>query len=349
MPRKPPAEPIDHHYNIERLTRAFVLAGLVLLLFSVAMIWTDYARGWSYGKNWKGLQKDFLAWDDIKTKTDMVAAREKVSLDEYHAAQAQVAQARAQLAEHSKAIREAQNRVEGLQGDWYARDQTYRFAKAELDTRRFELEDAEAAGKSSAIESRRKAFEGKKAELDADQLDLQDVIARRDAAKAEVERLTAAESDSEKKIKTLLSAYDLAEAKRKTLRQDSIFKARNAPILDMINPSIRVQQVILPDLFNDVNFMKIPRVDRCVTCHIAADKKGYTADVLVDKKGHPIPEVYRSHSNPSLIAGSDSPHPYVALGCTSCHGGQDRSTSFFHTAHQPSSEKEGRQWKRQYD
>jgi mono/diheme cytochrome c family protein len=349
MPRKPPAEPIDHHYNIERLTRAFVYSGLVLLLFSVAMIWTDYARGWSYGNGWKGVQLRFLAWDDYKTKTDMAAAREKVSLDEFHTAQAQLAQARAQQAQHRKEIREAQKRVEGLQGQWYASDQTYRFAKAELDTRRYELEDAEAAGKPSAIESRRKAFEGKKAELDADQLALQEKIAGRDAAKAEVERLTVAESDSEKKIKTLLSAYDLAEAKRKTLRQDSIFKARNAPILDMINPSIKLQQVILPDLFNDVNFMKIPRVDRCVTCHIAADKKGYTADVLVDKNGHPIPEVYRSHSNPSLIAGSDSPHSYVDFGCTSCHGGRDRSTSFFHTAHQPSSEKEGRQWKRQYD
>ncbi len=43
----------------------------------------------------------------------------------------------------------------------------------------------------------------------------------------------------------------------------------------MVNPSLRVQQVQLPDHFNDVNFMQIPRVDRCTTCHIAADRKGF--------------------------------------------------------------------------
>ena len=30
MPRKPPAEPIDHHYNIPRLNRAFFGAGALL-------------------------------------------------------------------------------------------------------------------------------------------------------------------------------------------------------------------------------------------------------------------------------------------------------------------------------
>ena len=30
MPRKPPAEPIDHHYNIPKLNRVFFATGSVL-------------------------------------------------------------------------------------------------------------------------------------------------------------------------------------------------------------------------------------------------------------------------------------------------------------------------------
>ncbi len=55
----------------------------------------------------------------------------------------------------------------------------------------------------------------------------------------------------------------------------------------MINPSLRVQQVQLPDQFIDVNFMKIPQVDRCTTCHIGADRKGFE-DPL-------IKTVFRTH------------------------------------------------------
>jgi hypothetical protein len=81
MPRKPPAEPIDHHYDIGKLTRVFALSGLILLVTSVAMIWTDYASGWSYTRSWKGYQLRFLQWDRYKTQKDVAAAREKVEYD----------------------------------------------------------------------------------------------------------------------------------------------------------------------------------------------------------------------------------------------------------------------------
>src|SRR5258708_26143118 len=102
MRRKPPAEPIDHHYNIGRLTRVFALSSLIVLITSVAMIWTDYASGWSFTKSWKGYQLRFLQWDRFKTKQDLAAAREKVSMDEYHSAEGQLHQAQAEQAENRK-------------------------------------------------------------------------------------------------------------------------------------------------------------------------------------------------------------------------------------------------------
>ena len=86
----------------------------------------------------------------------------------------------------------------------------------------------------------------------------------------------------------------------------------------MVNPSLRVQQVQLPDHFNNVNFMRIPRVDRCTTCHIAADRKGFE-----DPK---IKTVYRTHSRMHRMVGSESMHPATSFGCTPCHGGRDRAT-----------------------
>ena len=343
MPRKPPAEPIDHHYDIGKLTRVFALSGLIVLVTSVAMIWTDYAAGWSFGKSWKGYQLRFLQWDRYKTQKDVAAAREKVSREEYAAAQAQLRQAEAEEAENKRAISALQRKIKDTDAVRYRDDQNYRFQKAVVDTARYELEVADDSGELGRIRSRQKKFDDLAADLRQKQLKLQATTAQLDADKGELDRLTAKAAEADKKKKTLLTSFDLAAKKLTTLREDPVFKARNAPILDMVNPSLKVQQVILPDLFNDVNFMKIPRVDRCESCHIAADKRGYTSDALPK-----LPEVFQSHSNLPLILGSESPHPLPDFGCTSCHGGHDRSTSFFHTAHQPSSKAEEARWEKKY-
>jgi len=343
MPRKPPAEPIDHHYDIGKLTRVFALSGLIVLVTSVAMIWTDYASGWNFHESWKGYQLRFLQWDRYKTQKDIAAAREKVSREEYAAAQAELRQADAEESANRRAISGFDKKIKETDAVRYRDDQNYRFQKAVLDTARYELEVAEESGNASKIRNSRKKFDDLVADLRQKQLKLQATTAKMDDLKGQRDALTARAADAEKKRKQLLANFDLASKKLGTLKEDPVFKARNAPILDMVNPSLKVQQVILPDLFNDVNFMKIPRVDRCQSCHIAADKRGYTAESLAM-----LPVVFQSHSNLPLILGSESPHPLPDFGCTSCHGGHDRSTSFFHSAHQPSSHAEKAAWEKKY-
>ena len=46
MPRKPPAEPIDHHYDIPRLNRAFTWTAAILTAVFIWMVIADYRRDW---------------------------------------------------------------------------------------------------------------------------------------------------------------------------------------------------------------------------------------------------------------------------------------------------------------
>ena len=50
---------------------------------------------------------------------------------------------------------------------------------------------------------------------------------------------------------------------------------RNAPLLDFMAPTLKIQQLMLPNVVDDVNFIRVPKMDRCQTCHLAIDKKGY--------------------------------------------------------------------------
>ena len=54
MPRKPPAEPIDHHYDIPRLNRAFTWTAVALTAVFVWMVIQDYSR------DWKTIQRTFM-------------------------------------------------------------------------------------------------------------------------------------------------------------------------------------------------------------------------------------------------------------------------------------------------
>src|SRR5260221_167280 len=145
MAKRPPPEPIDHHYDIARLTKVFAITCLISIPTLAWMTWQDYGRDW---KHW---QKEVIRYDRLRTK----------------------------------------------------------------------------------------------------------------AALAELARLEKTKTDAEEALKKIDEEYDRYQAKLKTLHQnDAFYFVRNAPIADMLAPNLKVQQVQLDGLFNDVNFLKSQRVDR---------------------------------------------------------------------------------------
>ena len=88
----------------------------------------------------------------------------------------------------------------------------------------------------------------------------------------------------------------MAEKKTDTLT-NPVWLLRNAPIIDWLDPTIKIQQVHLPNLKDDLYFQKVPKVDRCHTCHTFIDKPGYEDQ----------PQPFTTHPRLHLFAGSDSP------------------------------------------
>jgi hypothetical protein len=84
-------------------------------------------------------------------------------------------------------------------------------------------------------------------------------------------------------IEKRTAEFRLARQKYGSLKQDTLFQMRNSPILDMINPSLRIQQVQLPDQFINVNFMKVhqPNMPHPDFIHKSLSKSKY-ADSLVE-------------------------------------------------------------------
>jgi mono/diheme cytochrome c family protein len=59
---------------------------------------------------------------------------------------------------------------------------------------------------------------------------------------------------------------------------------RNKPMSDFFAPTLKIQQVILPDLKDQLNFTKVDKVDRCHTCHVGISNPNYEVVVRPDAK-----------------------------------------------------------------
>ena len=113
---------------------------------------------------------------------------------------------------------------------------------------------------------------------------------------------------------------------------------RDWPVIDFANPNYKIEQIVLKDITDDVNFMQVPKVDRCITCH-----KG-----IMDPDYKDALQPFTTHPDLELYAAKNSSHPVEAFGCTTCHNGRGRGTDFVSAAHTPSSALQKKEWEEKY-
>src|SRR5262245_50812943 len=296
------------------------------------MVLADYSR------EWKKYQRDFVRLQVQKTSGDMQQAASSLDRGKIKELDQQLQQSRAQQQQNEAQIEKIQKQVSDLNAKLYGVDQNYRFAKAVYDSDKYIYEDAVAHKASNAkklgdkLQGTEKKMNDYKAELDRTTLDLR---AANDDLNKYVGQRNKLQEDREK----LLSDYTRLQTRMSTLNPGAVVVSfRNAPVFDFMNPSERINQIILKNLYNDQPFMAIPRVDRCTTCHLGIDQKAY----------QDAPQPFKTHPNLDLYLSSASPHPMESFGCTTCHGGLDRATSFVNAAHMPRSDEQRKEWGKKY-
>lgn len=144
---------------------------------------------------------------------------------------------------------------------------------------------------------------------------------------------------TQKEIKEVTMKVSLLQAAKATTDITPIFALRNMPFLDYLDPTIKIQQIVVNNVTDDRYFRQVPKVDRCITCHTFIDQPGY------EKEKQP----FRTHPKLDLMVGMESKHPMKVAGCTSCHGGEgQRVNDFTSVAHMPDSKKQTQEWAQKY-
>jgi cbb3-type cytochrome oxidase cytochrome c subunit/predicted nucleic acid-binding Zn-ribbon protein len=328
----PPEKRPDRHYNFGRMNMVFALSSLGLLAVTLWMVVADYAQPW------KRFQSEFRSLERQKLAREAKAESDKLSANELAQLNKEVASAEAALDQHHDEIAKLEKEVDQRKGDRYVAESAWRGAKAKLDAARFEYDAAVQAKanqdeKAKARDQRSRDLLAAKGKLD--QAD--DALA---AAQQKLAERKAALTDAEKKLADLRKGVSGLETRIAALDKNAAYFLLNAPLTDFVQPSIKVEQAVLPGLTHNFNFTDVNRVDRCMTCHVAANRPGFD--------GPEWKEPFRTHPNLDVFVGDASPHSYTQYGCTVCHGGLDRATDFTRAGHSPKNEEQAKEWTKKY-
>ena len=325
---------VGHAYNVDFLNVVFAASSLFLFLSVIWMVWDDFDR------EWKNTQRRFAQLEYQVTQAQRQQAVQSVDRNKLAQLEAQRKAAEQTISANRKKVDELNAKLADADKTVYRATLDYNYMKATYDQDRYDFEATRAADpKSSSVDRKQKNVDEEAAKLNALNLAMEKALADKAEVQKQLGQYTGAATTAEKQIEDM-QTEQVRLGKRLGVLAPSVTKDyfRNAPLLDFMAPTIKVQQIILPNVVDDVNFIRVPKMDRCQTCHLAIDKKGYEK----------YPQPFKTHPDLDTYLGGSSAHPIDKVGCTVCHEGMGQSVSFRDAAHMPSDEKQKEEWEKKY-
>ncbi|OFV93669.1 MAG: hypothetical protein A3H95_06190 [Acidobacteria bacterium RIFCSPLOWO2_02_FULL_64_15] len=325
---------VGHAYNIDFLNVVFAASSLFLFLSVVWMVWDDFDR------EWKNTQRTFAELQYQVTEAQYQQASRAIDRNKLQQLQSQLQTAQRTITTNRQKVDELQANLDDASVRLDRVTQQSQFAKATYDQDRYEFEAARVAGAAGAERMGQRIAEQVR-QLNDLNLQVEKVTAERAGIQRELDQYVGQAAAIQKQIDDVGAEAGRIQKQLDVLAPSALKDYfRNAPLLDFMAPTLKIQQVILPNVVDDVNFIRVPKIDRCRTCHLAIDSK----DPVYEK----YPQPFKPHPNLSVYLGADSPHPIDRIGCTVCHEGMGQSVSFRDAAHMPATEQQKEEWEAQY-
>ncbi len=350
---------LDFVYNVNKLNTVFALSSVALVISTIWMVWDDYDR------EWKGLQREAMAMEQYKVEADLQAAQREIDQGELKKIEAEIAEVEASIQTQKERYEAALEVLEDLRGAFYKADQDGKFEKAGYDVIKYEYEEAAHHGHEKEAARKKAVMARMDSMIGVFRLVREGVEAKQAAQQKIVDEVAGRKKALEQQKSALFQKAELLQRNLINLVPSFPNVFRNLPMVDFIDPSVEVRQIVLGDLRNDINFTQVPKVDRCTTCHANIDREGYETDpetgffrdevlrkyieeVYPEEERPARTKVFATHPRMDLYLSSASAHPVDQVGCTTCHLGRDRGITFNNTAHTPTDAAEAERWKKQY-
>ena len=332
----------ERYWDIHLLNKWFAITSL---LFVISMVWMFIDDN---DDDFKSYQKTFrkMEVETAKEKLENAVSEVKEEQKQYRKS---LERAQTNFESKKEKIEKIQEKIIELNAQYYKANMDYLHKKAEADALKYLVEK-----EKTHIHEFPKVKDSKyEIEYNLFLVDLHELKLKKEGVESlqkitekELEQIEADVKQAENKLNNVMRDVNLVDLKLSRLdRQGMSFSnrigdiIRDLPIIDFMDPYYKVKQIVVPDVKYDVNFALVPTVDRCTSCHLGIDNPDYV------KAEQP----YRTHPNLDLYLTEASPHPMGQFGCTGCHSGRSRGTTFNSAVHMPNSKSTKHDWEDEYN
>ncbi len=314
----------ETHYPIVNLHRQMFLWSALLLASCVWMFWADYNR------EWKKYQREFFEKEHAKAVQADQDARKTIDPEMVRLEEA-LAKAEEALQAKQGEIDELQATIDKKEVERVRSNQEYLDADQEVKSAKYFWDEAQhevqqGHGSPEHADARKHTYDEWVATMADHKRKTEEAQHLKEEAVAKREAIEKPALDLKEKIGEL--QLQIAKLDKRLKDTDNAYwanRVRRVPFVEMLNPDIKIKQVQIDALVDDYYFAKVGHVDRCHTCHLAIDRKGY------ENEKNPL----KTHPRLDLYASADSKHPIEQQGCTGCHSGSGRSCTFTTSSHTP--------------
>ncbi len=320
-------------YNMSKLHKVMAVLSFIFFVTTVWVFLDDYIRPWKAIQVEAQQIKRKHTDDALKAATKELDGKKLSDLDSSLAKGQEIVSGR--KAEIEKAEKELKVVLTKLKAQTIKNG----VLNGDVSAANFQYETAQGAHDHKTAEKKLEELTVLKKEFILGKDNSKALQAEEKIIRAKLADLNKEVISTEKEIKEFTMKVTLLKAAKATTDINPIFAIRNMPFIDYLDPTIKIQQIVINNVTDDRYFRQVPKVDRCITCHVFIDQPGY------EKEKQP----FRTHPKLDLMVGMESKHPMKVTGCTSCHGGEgQRVNDFASVAHMPDGEKQEKEWIQKY-
>ncbi len=331
----------ERYWDINLLNKWFAISSIIFLACTIWMFIDDN------DDEFKDYQREFRKLETAVVEKKLEEELEQVKTDR-SVLESQLSEAEIDFEKNKVQLKELEDSLKILKDRYYVENNmTYQAYKAEVDVTKYLIEAENAhGGNEKKLNKLTKRFEKENAKLYEYKLAKQKTEVKIAKTENKIRDIKSNVKNQKKELDGFLKKVNLASNRLQSLdRERMSFQnkiadfIRDLPILDFMAPYYKVNQIVVKDVKYDVNFAAVPQVDRCTSCHLGIGNPDF-----VD-----APQPYTTHPNLDLYITSASPHPMEDFGCTGCHAGRGRGTSFISSSHTPNTPQDKKRWKEEYD
>ena len=322
-------------YNTNTLNKVFAFLAVLFLFAVIWMFLDDYIRPWkAYQVEALDIQRE-----NLEKKIDI--AKGNIDKAELQKLEQELEVAKANLDAKNEELKKLESQQEENDRKIYIQNMVIGGVSANKGEVQYKYEHALMENHLNQAKEYKKKLDRLVKRDSEERNKLKKLNEKGKSIKGSIVALTEDLNKTQKAIDDLTGGVErLVTAKSRT-KKTPVWFLRNSPFLDMLDPSIKVNQVVIENVTDDRYFQQVPKVDRCTTCHVFIDKAGF------EDKENP----YKTHPKVDTLAvGLNSAHPIKQFGCTSCHGGEGHKVNDFSSpAHMPQNEEQEKEWVAKYN